>query len=28
VHAWTTRRKGTGAGESASGLRFDTVTGV
>ena len=27
VHAWTTRRKGTGAGESASGLRFDTVTG-
>jgi hypothetical protein len=26
VHAWTTRRKGTGAGESASGLRFDTVT--
>ncbi len=28
VHAWTTRRKGTGAGESSSGLRFDTVTGV
>jgi hypothetical protein len=28
VHAWTTRRKGTGAGESASGLRFDTVTGA
>jgi hypothetical protein len=27
VHTWTTRRKGTGAGESASGLRFDTVTG-
>ncbi|TFV61569.1 hypothetical protein E4P42_01360 [Mycobacterium sp. PS03-16] len=27
VHTWAARRKGTGAGESASGLRFDTVTG-
>jgi hypothetical protein len=25
VHAWTTRRKGSGTGESSSGLRFDTV---
>ncbi|MFI6959881.1 hypothetical protein ACIBJI_41265 [Nocardia sp. NPDC050408] len=28
VHSWTTRRKGTGSGESSSGLRFDTVTGT
>ena len=25
VHAWTTRRKGSGTGESSSGLRFDSV---
>jgi hypothetical protein len=25
VHAWTTRRKGSGTGESSSGLRFDAV---
>ena len=25
VHTWTTRRKGSGGGESSSGLRFDTV---
>jgi hypothetical protein len=28
THSWTTRRKGTGAGESSSGLRFDSVTGI
>ncbi|TRW86252.1 hypothetical protein FK535_07250 [Mycolicibacterium sp. 018/SC-01/001] len=28
VHVWTTRRKSTGAGESSSGLRFDTVRGL
>jgi hypothetical protein len=25
VHTWTTRRKGSGGGESSSGLRFDSV---
>lgn len=25
VHSWTTRRKGSGGGESSSGLRFDAV---
>jgi hypothetical protein len=25
VHAWTARRKGSGAGESSSGLRYDSV---
>jgi hypothetical protein len=28
THSWTTRRKGSGAGESSIGLRFDTVTGI
>jgi hypothetical protein len=28
THSWTTRRKGSGTGESSSGLRFDAVTGI